>query len=174
MTGLSVKFHGCIERYNLLEEPTKWIADRLNVYPTLYKIVLVVAHLFRAAMMVGFMFIPHLALWTKMALCFAGSLFYRLTVERNCAYKFALPAFAGAVAFMLALPAFINMINGVAFISVASGFLTCLSLLPLPLYWAYIVLTVDYDVDKTVGSRKPQIQSQEAVCHCAQSEKPNF
>jgi hypothetical protein len=67
-------------------------------------------------------------------LCFVGSLFYRLSVEKNCAYKFALPAFAGSMAFMIALPALISMINGVAFANVASGFANCALFLPLLFY----------------------------------------
>lgn len=146
--SLSVKFHDCLEKINILQSPTKTIADSLDSHPTIHKIVLLIDHLFRASMIFGSMYIPHIPLNAKMGICFSGSLFYRLTVERNCAYKFALPAFFGAVAFMLALPAIINMINKTAFLSKTTGFKAICSLFPLAFYGVYILLTVNYDVDK--------------------------
>jgi hypothetical protein len=151
MMSCAVRFHDFIEKYNLLEKPTVAIGEFLNKHPTVYKIVLIFDHLFRAAMMVGLMFIPHIPIYASMSFCFVGSLIYRLTVEKNCAYKFALPAFAGAAAFMLTLPALINMINGVAFLTAGSGLLTCASFAPLLLYGTYIFLTVNYDVDSALG-----------------------
>ncbi len=148
---LPTKLNDCIDRYNILVTPTTKIGDYFQTHPIAYKITLLINHLFRAAMMIGLMFIPHIPLYISMPLCFAGSLFYRLTVEKNCAYKFALPAFAGAAAFMLALPALINLFNGVAFTTFGTGLLTCLSFIPLLGYAAYIGLTVDYDVDETLG-----------------------
>lgn len=167
MAELSVRFDNCIDRFNILKAPTECIANYFDTHPTAYKIALIMNHLFRAGMMVGIMFIPHLPLAAGMAICFAGSLFYRLTVERNCAYKFALPAFAGAAAFMLALPAFISMVNGTGFASVAVGFKTCASFIPLALYGAYILLTVNHDVNKTLA----RLQAKEAVKEtCCESE----
>lgn len=145
--GLAVRFNDCIDRYNILKTPTTRITNFFDEHPTAYKIALVTNHLFRAAAMIGLMFIPFVPKIPTMVICFVGSLFYRLTVEKNCAYKFALPAFAGAASFMLA----IKMINGVAFASIASGALACASLMPLILYGAYVLITVDYDVDKTLG-----------------------
>jgi len=169
---LSIKLHECIDRWNIFEKPTTYLGNFLEKHPTIYKITLIINHLFRAVMMVGLMFIPGVPLYASMPICFVGSVFYRLTVEKNCAYKFALPAFAGAAAFMLALPAFINMINGIAFLTIASGFATCASFLPLLLYGTYICLTVNYDVNKTLEKIKNKQtcceEEIEVVCHCEQ------
>ena len=148
---LSVSFHDCLDSFNILKEPTSKLSDYFDSHPTAYKIALIVNHLFRAAMMVGLMFIPYVPLPVSMAVCFVGSVFYRLTVEKNCAYKFALPAFAGAAAFMLALPGLISMINGIAFTSFATGLLACATFVPFILYGAYIILTVNYDVNEKMG-----------------------
>jgi hypothetical protein len=161
---VSVRFNETIEKYNILSAPTEYIATFFEKQPAAYKIALIINHLFRAAMMVGIMFIPQIPLAASMSICFVGSLFYRLTVERNCAYKFALPAFFGAAAFMLALPAIIGMINGTAFATIGSGFQAFGSLVPLALYGAYIILTVNYEVNKTLerlNSKKPCCSVQE-------------
>ncbi len=170
MMGFAVKFNDCVDRYNILKTPTIQIANFFDKYPTVYKITLIINHLFRAAAMVGLMFIPGIPKLPGMAICFVGYLFYRLTVEKNCAYKFALPAFAGAAAFMLALPAIINIINGLAFTTASSGFLACASLIPLPLYAAYILLTVSYDVDKTLGQRSPNEAAKASCCQPSQKK----
>lgn len=151
MIDASLRYHNCIESCNFLHAPTKFIANIFDNNPTIYKIALLINHLFRAGMMVGVMCIPHIPFAPVMAICFTGSLFYRLTVERNCAYKFALPAFFGAAAFMLALPAIISMINKTAFTSIGSGFKACVSLIPLILYSIDITLTVNYNVNKALG-----------------------
>ncbi len=83
----------------------------------------------------------------NLGICFAGSLFYRLTVETNCAYKFALPAFAGSIAFPMGMTALTSLVTGVAFASMYAFGLAVLTLVPLAAYVTYIVLTVSYDVD---------------------------
>jgi|GEM_PF-1893818 len=148
--GCVENFNNCIDRWNVLTKPTDCLAKFFGKHPALYKVALIVNHLFRVAMMVGFMFIPRIPKVPGMVVCFTASLFYRLTVEKNCAYKFALPAFAGALAVMLAIPAITNMINKVAFTSAGRGVLSCVSLIPIPLYVAYLLLTVSYDVDQNL------------------------
>jgi hypothetical protein len=139
--------HGCIEKYNVLEAPTISCASFFDRHPTAYKVALIFMHLFRAAALVGIMFIPNLPLSASMPICFVGSLIYRIIVEKNCPYKFALPSFAGAAAVMIALPSLLSMINGTAFLTAASGTAACAAFLPLIAYGTYITLTVSYDVD---------------------------
>ena len=92
----------------------------------------------------------------NLALCFSASLFYRLTVEGNCAYKFALPSFAGALTFPFARTAFADMISKAAFHSMNTFAVTLCSLLPFTAYLTYIVLTVNYDVDKNCEFLAPK------------------
>lgn len=111
-------------RNDYLEKATETVKEYLNDHPTLYKIALIVNHIFRAVSMGFFMMALPFSAPVSLAICAAASLFYRLTVEGNCTYKFALPAFAGALALQFA------------------------SIIPLTCYVAYIVLTVNDDVDQ--------------------------
>ncbi|MCH9610056.1 MAG: hypothetical protein S4CHLAM81_08320 [Chlamydiales bacterium] len=130
-----------------LEQPTQQIAKFYENRPTALKATLVVNHLFRAASMVGFMFIPGIPKPVAWSVCALGSLFYRLTVEKNCAYKFALPAFLGAAAVMALLPTFRNLMQGGAFATASAGALTVLSFVPLLLYAAYVPHAVHHEVE---------------------------
>lgn len=166
MVQISEKFNDCMERWNILTAPTENLAKFFDNHPTAHKIALFINHLFRAVMMVGLMFIPSVSIYISMPICFVGSVFYRLTVEKNCAYKFALPAFGGALAIMLAIPAIGAFVNGTAFSSGLSGFLSCASLLPIPLYIIYVVLTVNYDVNKRQTELKAQEVPADETCCC--------
>ena len=139
--------HNCITDYNVLKTATDQIEAFLNEHPEIKKVVLLVNHIFRALGMMALRMCLPFSLLVNDLICFAGSLFYRLTVETHCAYKFALPAFAGSLALPLAHTALYNLISGVAFASLAAFGLTLLSLIPLAAYTAYIILTVSYDVD---------------------------
>lgn len=164
MVQISEKFNDCTERWNIMTTPTESLAKFFDNHPTAHKIALFINHVFRA--MVGLMFIPFVPMYISMPICFVGSVFYRLTVEKNCAYKFALPAFGGALAIMLAIPAIGAFINGTALSSGLSGFLSCASLLPIPLYITYVVLTVNYDVNKRQRELKAQEVPADEACHC--------
>ena len=130
-----------IDRYNVLAQPTAWLREHFKNHPTQFKAALIVNHLFRAAAMQSSMQILPFSLRTNMGVCFVGSLFYRLMVEDNCAYKFALPAFAGGVAGWIAKKA---LIEGVALTSIRA----LVVFTPVALYLSYVVLTVDHDVDQ--------------------------
>lgn len=139
--------HEFIEDYNLLSSATDQIKSFLEEHPGIKKLVLLANHIFRAIAMLALRIFLPFATLTNDLICFAGSLFYRLTVEVNCAYKFALPAFAGSLVLPLAYDAISDMISGVAFATISTGATAFASLVPLAAYTAYIILTVDYDVD---------------------------
>ncbi len=142
---LAARLHDAIEKYNVLKSPTERINEFFAYHPKLFKVALIVNHLFRAAAMVAFMMIFPLPI--SFGICAAGSVFYRLTVESNCAYKFALPALVGAIAFMVGKTALVSIISGVAFASIAAFATALVALIPLAIYAAYVILTVSYDVD---------------------------
>ncbi len=144
---MSLALHNVIEKYNVLQEPTKQISDYFRNHPDLYKIALLANHVFRAVSMATFRLALPFSAPMSLGICFAGSLFYRLTVETRCAYKFALPAFAGSIAFPIGLKALADLASGVAFISLNVLGNTLVALLPLTAYVTYIALTVSYDVD---------------------------
>lgn len=143
----ALRFHNFIDKYNILHKPTEIVRDFLNNHLTFYKVVLVVNHIFRAVMMTALMLALPYSIPVKAAFSFSASLLYRLTVENNCAYKFALPAFAGSLALPIAKTALTKLISNTAFTSMNRFALTLGSLLPLTAYVAYIVLTVSHDVD---------------------------
>ena len=91
----ATSFHNQIAKYNLLETPTNQLEHYFKKHPEQYKGVLIVNHLFRAISMWAFLKYNRNPMQTKLFVCFAGSLVYRMTVEVNCAYKFALPALGG-------------------------------------------------------------------------------
>jgi hypothetical protein len=149
--SLAVKLHECIDAYNILKKPTEITSDFLSNHPTLYKIVMIANHIFRATMMTFFMLALTFSFLVSCAICFTASLIYRLSVENNCAYKFALPAFGGAMVFPLGIAALTDMVSGVAFATLGAFAAAAAALLPLIAYIVYITLTVSYDVDDRLG-----------------------
>lgn len=144
---LAARLHDGITTYNILKKPTDRIAEYFAEHPKVFKVALIVNHIFRAAAMVALMMILPFSLPVNILVCAAGSLFYRLTVESNCAFKFALPALAGAAAFMIAKTALASIISGVAFATLGAFAIAFVALIPLAVYVAYVILTVSYDVD---------------------------
>lgn len=138
----------CEQFSTILQKPTEQVSEYLTAHPDLYKAALLANHLFRALAMTAFAVFLPFSIPINLAICFAGSLFYRLTVENNCAYKFALPAFAGSIAIPVAAGAITTLVTGVAFASMGAFALACLSLVPLAAYLTYIVVTVSNDVDE--------------------------
>lgn len=113
----------------------------LRENPQLHKVVLMLNHLFRTLVMRAMLQVPG-----ALPFCVAGSLIYRITVEKNCAFKFTLPALAGSLAIELAV-GLIPLISGIAFLSLESFVTAFISVIPLLLHSIYVYLTVDYEVD---------------------------
>jgi hypothetical protein len=118
-----------------------------KAHPAALKAALLANHIFRAASMTTLSKMLPFSTPLNTAICFSGSLFYRLTVETHCAYKFALPAFAGSLAFLTAQRPIVDLISGVAFASLSTLIATLSAILPLTAYFSYIALTINYDVD---------------------------
>ena len=112
---IDASMHNVIDRFNVLKIPTKKVTDMLKSHPALYKTALLINHLYRAISMAALMWIMPFSAPINAAICFAGALFYRLTVESNCAYKFALPAYAGSLAFISGKHTLPSLISGAAF-----------------------------------------------------------
>ncbi|MBA3815910.1 MAG: hypothetical protein H0X29_05220 [Parachlamydiaceae bacterium] len=143
----SVAFHASIERYNVLKNPTSKMNAYFKKHPALYKTALLVNHAFRTISMASFSQALPFTGPINTAICFSTSLFYRISVEKNCAYKFALPAFAGSLTIPLAYSGLESLISRTAFISLSAFSLTMIILIPPFAYLTYIILTVQYDVD---------------------------
>ena len=151
---MSVQLHQALTSpANILILWTLSVDEFFNSHPTLYKVALVANHLFRATLMAALMYTMPCSLLVTASICFAGSLFYRLTVENNCAYKFALPSYGGALAFFSAQTAWVHIVSGAMFTSISLSALSIASFLPPIAYVTYILLTVDYDVDAKINPR---------------------
>lgn len=143
--SLATQVHKMIDTHNVLKQPTQQINSYFRKNRDLYKVALLANHLFRTTSMAALMHLFPSPV--SFGFCFAGSLFYRLTVETNCAFKFALPTFGAACALLLGQEALTNGVSGVAFTSLRTLGNCCSSLLPLAASISYIVLTVSYDAD---------------------------
>lgn len=150
-----VALHKMIEDFNFIVKKPAQIAEAFfKNHKTVYKVVLVINHFFRTIAMAALCTILPYSFPANIAICFAGSLFYRLTVEPNCSYKFALPAFFGSLTLPSALTSLTLVISGVAFISLGTLITTCFYLVPFVVYATYVVLTVNYDVDHQCCKKK--------------------
>jgi hypothetical protein len=147
MVSMSLALHKLIENCNVLQRPTDQLKGYFRSHPVAYKVALLANHLFRTASMIGLQMILPFSPLANMGICFTGSLFYRLTVETNCAYKFALPAFAGSLAAPMGIHALFDFIHQTAFESLQTFAQATMSIVPLTAYVVYIALTVNYDVD---------------------------
>lgn len=143
----STTFHEFITKHNVLQNATKNIGDFFKKHPTVHKVVLIANHIFRALLMTAFCYTLPYSLPANLAICFTVSVFYRLTVEGNCPFKYALPSFAGSIAFPLGLKGLVELTSHAAFSSLKSFSLAGLGVGSLLAYFVYIILTVDYDVD---------------------------
>jgi hypothetical protein len=149
-TTYDVTLHNFIKDYNVLESATNAIKEFFEEHTFLHKVALVVSHVFRALAMTGLCLYLPFSAPVNMGICFAGSLFYRLTVETHCPFKFALPAFAGSLSIPLGVQAIRDLINGIAFTSIATFSTALVSIIPLFAYSSYVLLTVNYDVNNQI------------------------
>lgn len=149
-----------VER-SFLDDVAESCDHYLRENPRLHKIVLMLNHLFRTLGMSAVMQVPN-----ALPFCVAGSLIYRVTVEKNCAFKFTLPALVGAFAIEFA-EGLIPLISGAAFASLEIFAAAFISVIPLILHSLYVYLTVDYEVD-----RLSRDYAADPLCCCNSGEQP--
>jgi hypothetical protein len=183
--SLAVKLHNFIEEHNTyLKSSTKRLQDYYKQHPTVYKAAVSACNVFRTTVMAGFIYAFPVAAVGCAAYCFTGSLFYRMTIESECTYIITLPSLAGATSFIIGQQSLVNLISGAALVSIGAFSLAVVSITPLSLYLAYVVLTVSYDVDRKLGRfnqvhKPPQAQQQQQPeqllkvegckdCHCGE------
>lgn len=93
------------------------LAKEFDKRPTLYKVSLVVSHIFRSVMMYGLMSIsPFVTFGVVLPL----SLLYRVTVERFCAFRFTLPSLFGGAALILSGYSMIGYFSFAAYVGMVS------------------------------------------------------
>lgn len=83
-------------------------AKEFDKRPTVYKISLVVSHIFRSVMMSALM---SASPFFTIGLVVPLSLLYRVTVERFCSFRFTLPSLLGGAALILSNHSFFGYIS---------------------------------------------------------------
>lgn len=149
---ISTRLHNLIVNYNPIEKPMEQINRFFDQHPTLLKVALLVNHFFRTVSNIALMLMMPYSMPMNIACCFIGSLFYRVTVEKNCVYKFALPSFSGAALYLVIKNAMENITRRIAFESL-SAYQATLIVGALSAHTVYVLLNVDYDVDNSCCHR---------------------
>lgn len=160
-----------IPRYIGLDKATKAVGSWLDRHPLINKIVMVVNHIFRTLAMVALMYFLPFAAPINLAIGLAASLFYRITVERFCPFRFALSACIGAAAFELSKPFLVDIINGVAFSSFTAFAASFIGILPFAISAVAIILISNNAVDAKFKQQQAQSATDCGSC-CVVPKKP--
>lgn len=125
----------------------------LDKHPSLYKVVLVACHFFRAVSMFGFMMWMPTPLPVTIGVMVAGSLLYRAAVERFCCFRFTIPSLVGAGAAWLSHLTFVNSVSNAALTSLGIT-VNALASIPLLGYTAWIVYLSHKDIENRMKQLK--------------------
>lgn len=128
--AFSARLSAFVNKHNPLETPTEQIRDYLLEHRTIYKIVLVANFVLLTLMFVS----PLSPTLGGAAALGLRALFYRLTIETNCIYKFSLPVYATMISLWLVATAW-----------TCGPLITSLSLIPLIASVVYIVCDIDFE-----------------------------
>ncbi len=132
------------------------IGDWLDRHPKINTIVVIANHIFRALGMLALFTVMPGSFLAKCAIMLGASLFYRITIERFCHFRFAIPACLGGMAMELSIPALANIINGAAIQSFASLGTSLIAISPLVLYLAGIVWISHSPIQELIKKKKAQ------------------
>ena len=103
----------------------------LDEHPTVFKVVLIGSHFFRAASIFALMVLSPLPLPITCGIILVGSLIYRAAVERFCSFRFALPSCVGGAALLFSQSYLITLILGQAFASLGLALVSIAGIVPL-------------------------------------------
>jgi hypothetical protein len=133
----------------------------LDESPLINKIVILANFVFRIAMMVTFMAVMPFSFLPSFLLSAGASVFYRVTIERFCQYRFAMLSCAAAGAYEIAKPAFLALISTAAFSSL-TAFGTALALMtPFIISGAAIVSVTNQNVNDKYRQMHPLVNKLE-------------
>ena len=136
-----------LEGKDIFDKECDKVGAFLDRNPTLYKVVLVASHVFRAISMYAMMESLPLHPVVSMGLLLIPSLLYRSAVERFCKFRFSLPSAVGGLAIWVGRAALISCLAGVAFVSISSSLCTGLGFLALGGYACFICNISHLDVE---------------------------
>lgn len=143
-----------IPQYIGIEKASQVIGSWLDKHPAVNKVVMIANHIFRTAAMVGLMYLLPFHPIANFAIGVGASLFYRLTVERFCPFRFALTSCLAAGAFEFSKPYLLSIITGIAFQSLATFGIALAGILPILACTAIIIIVSNYQVDQKYNQQK--------------------
>lgn len=129
----------------------------LDKHPNVNTIVVIANHILRTLPMMAAMHLLPFSFAANCAITLGASLFYRISIERFCVFRFAIPSCLGAIAFQFSKPALADLISKTAFQSFSTLTKTLVGLSPFALYMGGIVW-ISY---AAVQEKK----SSESCCH---------
>ena len=135
------------------------IGRKLDASPPIHKVVVFVAHLFRMLASLALLSFLPFSFAINCLITLAGSLFYRVAIERICAFHFAIPDCLGAMALALFLPYLINMTAISTFSMLAETFA---HLVPFAIYLGVTVWLSHSEVEERstlLNLQKPKPKS---------------
>ena len=148
MSMMSTNPHFLSDACILSIDPLQRLEELINSYfnedPTRLKIAIFANHFFITVANLALMVMLPCSMPTNIAFCFIASLFYRVTVEKDCAHKLALLSFSGAAISLVLINEIEKMTGELIFASIVSPtlFLSILSI-----HVSYVMANVDYEVD---------------------------
>lgn len=143
-----------IPEYIGLDKLTHTVGSWLDRHPVVNKIVMIVNHIFRTIAMIALMYLLPFSPIVNLAIGIGASLFYRITVERFCPFRFALSACLGAAAYELSSPFLADIINGVAFQSFNAFAAAFIGILPLAISSVVIIGISNDAVDRKYAQQE--------------------
>lgn len=138
---------------DFLKEPTMMKAAidaagvELKKHPNIYKCAIIVDHLLNASKMYALVQILPYSKCTNCVVTGISSLYYRVTAEGPCAFRFSIISCFGGAAFISARIGMIEFARGTAFRSLALFLKSSCTLAPLSIYLFCIVKFTNDDVD---------------------------
>jgi hypothetical protein len=144
---------GAITAFPTLTETRQAVKDWLKFHPVALKVVLIANHFLRTAPMFFLMASLPFSFAVNAALCAAGSLFYTLTIEGNCIYKFTLPSLFGGCAWMAAQTSLSSAVSGAAFASIKAFAAASALALPIAAWSVYVLHSAAQDAEATRATR---------------------
>lgn len=121
------------------------IGRKLDANPLLHKIAVFAAHMFRMLASLALITFLPFSFPVNCLVALGGSVFYRVAIERNCPFHFAIPDCIGGMALSMSLPALVNITGLSTFAMLAETFIR---IVPLGAYLGFTVWLSHHEVEE--------------------------
>lgn len=152
-----------------LQKLSENVGKVLDENPLVNKIIVVANFIFRTAMMVCFMAAMPFSILPNFLISFGLSVFYRVTIERFCQYRFSILSCAAAGGYEIAKPALTALISGAAFTSLAAFGSTLILMTPFVICGAAIISVTNQNVNERYQKSHPTAKN--TLINCCQKSQ---